>query len=80
MQKIMIVVGHSQRTTFCEALGNAYKKGAEGAGHQAKLFVLSQMTFDPILRLGYRQEQPLEPVGSRYSWGQLKAPERPRSG
>ena len=61
MQNVMIVVGHSQRTTFCEALGKAYRKGAEAAGHKAQLFVLSEMTFDPILRGGYRQEQPLEP-------------------
>ena len=61
MRKIMIVVGHSERATFCAALGNAYKKGANAAGHEAQLFILSQMTFDPILRAGDRREQPLEP-------------------
>lgn len=61
MRKIMIVVGHAQRTTFCEALGKAYKKGAESTGHEARLFFLSEMTFDPILHEGYRREQPLEP-------------------
>jgi putative NADPH-quinone reductase len=61
MRKIMIVVGHSQRETFCDALGNAYKQGADAAGHEAQMFTLSQMTFDPILREGYRREQPLEP-------------------
>ena len=61
MRKIMIVVGHSQQASFCSVLGNAYKKGAEGAGHKAQLFVLSQMSFDPILHEGFRREQPLEP-------------------
>jgi putative NADPH-quinone reductase len=61
MSKIMIVVGHSERTTFCEALGRAYAKGAAEAGHVARLFVLAEMDFDPILRHGYRKEQPLEP-------------------
>jgi len=61
MRKIMIVVGHSQQASFCTALGNAYNKGAEGAGHEAQLFNLSQMTFDPILHEGFRREQPLEP-------------------
>ena len=42
----MIVVGHPQRTTFCEAIGRAYEKGAQAAGHKAKLFVLSNMSFD----------------------------------
>jgi NAD(P)H dehydrogenase (quinone) len=61
MRKVMIVVGHSQRETFCDALGSAYKQGADTAGHEAQMFTLSQMTFDPILREGYRREQPLEP-------------------
>ena len=61
MSKIMIVVGHPQRTTFCEAIGRAYEKGALAAGHQAQSFILSEMDFDPILRAGFRKEQPLEP-------------------
>jgi len=61
MSKVMIVVGHPQRTTFCEALGRAYARGATAAGHDAKLFILSEMNFDAILRDGYRREQPLEP-------------------
>ena len=61
MKKIMIVVGHPQRHTFCEALGNAYKEGAEAAGHNARLFLLADMTFDPILHEGYHRTQPLEP-------------------
>ena len=60
MLKIMIVVGHPQRTTFCEAMGYAYEKGAVAAGHEAKLFKLAEMNFDPILRNGIRKEQPLE--------------------
>jgi putative NADPH-quinone reductase len=61
MAKIMIVVGHSQQATFCEALGEAYQQGAKAAGHEAGLFVLSKMSFDPVLHEGYRKEQPLEP-------------------
>jgi len=57
----MIVVGHPEQNTLCEALGRAYKQGAEAAGHEADLFVLSQMAFDPILHHGYRSEQPFEP-------------------
>ena len=61
MSKIMIVVGHPQRTTFCEALGRAYAKGAASAGHDAKLFILSDMNFDAILHDSNRKAQPLEP-------------------
>ncbi|NWG23344.1 MAG: NAD(P)H-dependent oxidoreductase [Pseudorhodoplanes sp.] len=61
MARIAIIVGHSQHETLCEAIGEAYKKGADSAGHAATLFVLSRMTFDPILHEGYRKVQPLEP-------------------
>ena len=62
MAKIMVVVGHPQQhNTFCEALGKAYAEGAERAGHAVTLFALARMSFDPILREGYHQEQPLEP-------------------
>ena len=61
MRRIMIVIGHPQKSTLCEALGNAYKNGAESAGHEAKIFHLADMRFDPILREGYRREQALEP-------------------
>lgn len=61
MKKIMIVVGHPQGHTFCEALGKAYKEGAEAAGHNARLFLLADMQFDPILHDGYRKTQALEP-------------------
>jgi putative NADPH-quinone reductase len=60
-KKIMIVVGHPQDNTFCEALGKAYQDGAKSAGHEAQLFQLAPLSFDPILRSGYRAVQPLEP-------------------
>ncbi len=61
MTKIAIVVGNPKRDSYCEALGKAYLRGAESGGHEAKLFLLADMTFDAILREGYRREQPLEP-------------------
>jgi putative NADPH-quinone reductase len=61
MRKIMVVVGHPLHTTFCEAIGKAYRAGAESAGHEVEFFSLVDMTFDPILRYGYRREQRLEP-------------------
>jgi putative NADPH-quinone reductase len=57
----MIVVGHPHKRTLCEAMGNAYKNGAESAGHEAKLFHLADMRFDPILHEGFRNKQALEP-------------------
>ncbi|MGE0751403.1 MAG: NAD(P)H-dependent oxidoreductase [Variibacter sp.] len=69
MAKIMIVVGHPQEDTFCEALGEAYQDGAKASGHETKLFHLAAMAFDPILRGGYRLEQALEPdLQEAYRW------------
>lgn len=61
MSRIVIVVGHARQSTLCEALGEAYRRGAEAAGHEARLFVLSRMSFDPILHQGFSKPQPLEP-------------------
>lgn len=61
MARVAIIVGHSRRGTYCEALGEAYRDGAAAAGHEVALFVTSRMTFDPILHGAYEQVQPLEP-------------------
>jgi NAD(P)H dehydrogenase (quinone) len=61
MAKIAIMVGNPQRDSYSEALGEAYQRGAESGGHEARLFVLARMNFDAILREGYRRLQPLEP-------------------
>lgn len=61
MANIAIIVGHARKDTFCEALGEAYRRGAGTGGHKVQLFVTSRMMFDPILHHGYEKIQPLEP-------------------
>ena len=61
MAKIAIIVGNPMPDSYCEALGEAYARGVQSGGHAAKLFALAKMSFDPVLREGYRREQPLEP-------------------
>ena len=61
MAQIAIFVGNPQLDSYSEALGQAYRRGAEAGGHRAQLFLLAKMSFDAILREGYRREQPLEP-------------------
>lgn len=61
MRNIMVVIGHPVSSSLCEALGRAYRDGAQSAGHEVTLFSLAEMAFDPILHHGYRREQPLEP-------------------
>lgn len=60
-KKIAVIVGHARKSSFCEALGRAYKTGAEAAGHEARIYVLSDMLFDPVLYEGFEKVQPLEP-------------------
>lgn len=60
MSRIAIIVGHARKDTYCEALGDAYRRGAETGGHKATLFVTSKMQFDPILHEGFTRLQPLE--------------------
>jgi putative NADPH-quinone reductase len=60
MARIAIIVGHARHNTFCEALGRAYRRGAQAGGHDAALFVTSAMVFDPVLHEGFERLQPLE--------------------
>jgi NAD(P)H dehydrogenase (quinone) len=61
MARIAIIVGNPLHDSYSEALGEAYRRGAESGGHQATVFMLGRMNFDAILREGYRREQALEP-------------------
>jgi putative NADPH-quinone reductase len=61
MSHIIVVVGHARKGTLCEALGEAYRRGAVARGHTVDLFVTSRMSFDPILHGGFDEVQPLEP-------------------
>ena len=61
MSRIVIIVGHARKNAYCEALGEAYRLGAEAGGRNAALFVTSKMMFDPILHEGFIKVQPLEP-------------------
>lgn len=61
MARIVVIVGHARTSTFCEALGESYVRGAKAGGHAVKSFVTSRMTFDPILHEGFERVQPLEP-------------------
>lgn len=58
--RILIVVGHPLRETFCEALAEQYGLGAKSTGHQVTTVLLAETVFDPILREGYRRVQKLE--------------------
>jgi NAD(P)H dehydrogenase (quinone) len=61
MKKILIINGHPDKESFCFALAESYKKGADLAGTDCKLVHLIDLDFNPILNSGYRKVSELEP-------------------
>ncbi len=61
MTRIAVIVGNPKQDSFSRALADAYRSGAEGAGHEVRLFDLSRMAFDPVLHRGFEPGQALEP-------------------
>ncbi|WP_426452625.1 NAD(P)H-dependent oxidoreductase [Paenibacillus sp. S-38] len=59
--KILVITGHSDPQSFCTALSQAYKDGAAGRSAEVREIDLSRITFDPVLKYGYRQRTELEP-------------------
>jgi NAD(P)H dehydrogenase (quinone) len=61
MKKILIINGHPDKESFCNALALSYKHGAETNSADCMLVNLIDLDFDPVLRFGYRQRTELEP-------------------
>lgn len=57
---ILIVIGHPDPESYCSALARAYKEGAAGRSAHIRTLDLSQMSFDPNLKYGYRKRTELE--------------------
>jgi len=60
-ERIVLIDGHPDAGSFCAVLAQAYVEGAREASRDIATIVVRDLLFDPILRFGYRQEQPLEP-------------------
>ena len=61
MPNVLVLLGHPDPQSFNGALADAYAAAAERAGARVELLRLVDLDFDPILRMGFRGEQPLEP-------------------
>lgn len=59
-KKILVILGHPSSNSFCGALAERYAQSALRAGHEVRQLWLGTMDFDPVLREGYQQVQPLE--------------------
>jgi putative NADPH-quinone reductase len=61
-RRILICDLHPARQSLSAALAQAYRDGAEAAGHQTRTVALSQMAFNPDLgQAGFRNAPALEP-------------------
>ncbi len=60
-KRVLVVLGHPSSESFCAALTESYVEAARSAGHDVRVLRLDALSFDPVLRSGYRQAQPLEP-------------------
>ena len=61
MKNLLIISGHPSKQSFCAALAKSYLDGALEGGADVKYLELGELKFDPILHLGYKGEQELEP-------------------
>lgn len=63
--RALLLFGHAdlndETPSLNRRLADAYTRGYESKGGHVDRINLSELTFDPILRVGFRQEQPLEP-------------------
>lgn len=72
--RILVILGHPDRSSLCGAIAEAYAQGAEEAGAEVELLRLGDLAFDPGLHRGYHEIQPLEPdllrAQERITWAQ----------
>lgn len=59
--RIYLTLGHPDPQSFCGAIADAYVAAAVAAGHMVERQDLGALSFDPVLRHGYRTIQELEP-------------------
>jgi NAD(P)H dehydrogenase (quinone) len=60
MKRVLVILGHPGKKSFCSELVRKYINGARKSGAKVRTIYLSDLKFDPILHNGYNKIQPLE--------------------
>ena len=60
VQKVLVILGHPRVDSFCGALAQAYVDGAREAGLEVDRLDLTELAFDPHVRLPSPRDQVLE--------------------
>jgi putative NADPH-quinone reductase len=62
MTRILVIDAHPDQSSLCSALASSYAGAARRNGHDVSVQSLRELSFDPLLRHGYKKPQPLEPA------------------
>lgn len=60
-KKILLLLGHPDKSGMCGAFADAYETSAREAGHDITRLNVGEMDFSPDLKYGYRKRMELEP-------------------
>lgn len=61
MHNALILLGHADPTSFNARIADRYAEAWRAQGGTASVVTLSDLDFDPVLRLGFREKQRIEP-------------------
>ncbi len=60
-KRVLVIVGHPASDSLCAGLAEVYADTARAQGHEVRVMQLGELQFDPVLHMGYRGKQALEP-------------------
>ncbi|MCP3931093.1 MAG: NAD(P)H-dependent oxidoreductase [Bacteroidetes bacterium] len=61
MKKILVILGHPSKESFCASLTDEYCEGAISSGHEIEKINICNLDFAPFLEDGFSKKQILEP-------------------